>query len=227
MPRSSSQQQRRAGVGVEQRRGRWRRRADCSDMAGSARSRRPHSRSGERCKPGRIALRQLVLAVAAWQNRPVRTARMRAGSGSNGPADPVTGQAKTTCRAGSPRQSRRSACGPIRCCSLALLALWIALAIVFNGEPEIDRAVSSVFFAAEPCAARLDGNSPAASFRQRANAFLGALRNVLHYLPIVAAVVVVASLASELAAGRGLAYPRTPLCRHGACRACSSVPGFS
>ena len=34
---------------------------------------------------------------------------------------------------------------------LALSAAWVALAIVFNGEPEIDRAISSWFYAAADC----------------------------------------------------------------------------
>ena len=54
--------------------------------------------------------------------------------------------------------------------SLALLALWIALALVFNGEPEIDQWVSSLFFAAQPCAqgsqALACGSFPAAAKRR-------------------------------------------------------------
>jgi lipid A 4'-phosphatase len=90
---------------------------------------------------------------------------------------------------------------------LALLALWIALAIVFNGEPEIDRAVSAFFFEAHPCA---QGSSQLAcgEFPTAANTFLRTVRAVLHYLPATAAIVVIAGLASELAAGRGFAYPR-------------------
>lgn len=92
--------------------------------------------------------------------------------------------------------------------TLALLALWIALAIVFNGEPEIDRVVSALFFEAHPCA---QGSTQLAcgEFPAVANAFLGTVRAVLHYLPATAAIVVIAGLANELAAGRGLAHPRS------------------
>jgi len=91
---------------------------------------------------------------------------------------------------------------------LALTALWIALAIVFNGEPGIDRSVSAIFFRAEACASgaatALCGVFPAAE-----SLFWGAVRNLFHYLPMAAAIVVIAVLASELAAGRGLSWPRT------------------
>jgi len=91
---------------------------------------------------------------------------------------------------------------------LALLALWVALAIVFNGEPEIDRSVSSWFFAAAACA---DGSAHAAcgAFPAAVSPFWGLLRQVLHYLPMTAAVVVVAALAREFADGRGLDHSRT------------------
>jgi lipid A 4'-phosphatase len=85
---------------------------------------------------------------------------------------------------------------------LALAALWIALALVFNGEPEIDQRISSMFFAVQPCArgsqASACGNFPAA-----ANAMLRAVRNFFHYLPVVVAIVVAAILARDVAAGRG------------------------
>ena len=85
---------------------------------------------------------------------------------------------------------------------LALLALWIALALVFNGEPEIDQRVSSMFFAVQPCA---QGSQASACgiFPAPANAVLQAVRNFFHYLPIVVAIVVAAILARDLAAGRG------------------------
>ena len=132
---------------------------------------------------------------------------LRAGGASNGPANPVTGPGKT--HVGQEARAA-SAFGlwadPVLL--LALLALWTALAIIFNREPEIDRAVSSFFFAAEPCAT----GSPqlaCGTFAAGANAFLGTLRSVLQYLPMVAVVVVIAGLASELAAGRGLEFART------------------
>jgi membrane-associated phospholipid phosphatase len=90
---------------------------------------------------------------------------------------------------------------------LALLALWIALALVFNGEPEIDRWISSMFFAAQPCA---QGSQSIAcgSFPAAANPSLQAIRSFFHYLPVVVAIVVVAILARDLAAGRRAADGR-------------------
>ena len=87
--------------------------------------------------------------------------------------------------------------------SLALLALWIALALVFNGEPWIDRQVSALFFAVLPCP---QGSSALACgfFPASAEPFWQAIRNFLHYLPATVAVVVAASLARDLAAGRRL-----------------------
>jgi membrane-associated phospholipid phosphatase len=91
---------------------------------------------------------------------------------------------------------------------LALSALWIALAIVFNGEPEIDRAISGFFYAVQNCpegsTASVCGSFPAA-----ASAFWRTWRDIFQYLPIAAAVVVAAALASEIAAGRGFDRVRT------------------
>jgi membrane-associated phospholipid phosphatase len=91
---------------------------------------------------------------------------------------------------------------------LALSALWIALAIVFHGEPQIDRAVSALFFVAGPCT---DGSAPpvCGSFPVAAHAFWQALRSFLHYLPVAVAIVVIAALASDFAAGRGFDHSRT------------------
>jgi membrane-associated phospholipid phosphatase len=91
--------------------------------------------------------------------------------------------------------------------SLALAALWIALAIVFNGEPGIDRAVSAAFFRPGPCA-QAGAEAVCGTFPATASAFLQALRDFLQYLPAVAAVVVAAGLANEVAARRGFASPR-------------------
>jgi membrane-associated phospholipid phosphatase len=87
--------------------------------------------------------------------------------------------------------------------SLTLLALWIALALVFNGEPWIDQRVSELFFGPLPCP---QGSSALACgfFPASTQPFWQAIRNFLHYLPATVAVVVVASLARDLAAGRGL-----------------------
>lgn len=91
---------------------------------------------------------------------------------------------------------------------LALIGLWTALAIIFNGEPEIDRGVSAWFFAATDCAKGATAIA-CGTFPAGASAFWGVLRNLLQYLPIVVAVVVATTLASEFAAGRGFAHPRT------------------
>jgi len=91
---------------------------------------------------------------------------------------------------------------------LALSAAWVALAIVFNGEPAIDRAISSWFYAAADCP---KGASTLAcgGFPAAASAFWSLLRNLFHYLPIGAAVVVAAVLGREIAAGRGFDFART------------------
>ena len=90
---------------------------------------------------------------------------------------------------------------------LALMALWIALALVFNGEPEVDRWVSSLFFTVKPCAqgsqALVCGGFPAG-----ANVALATIRSFFHYLPVVVALVVLAILARDLAAGRRFADGR-------------------
>jgi lipid A 4'-phosphatase len=90
---------------------------------------------------------------------------------------------------------------------LALIGLWVALAIIFNGEPGIDQAVSAFFFAARSCATQavtpVCGMFPAA-----ASAWLNGARDLFQYLPVAAAVVVATLLVSELAAGRGFASPR-------------------
>lgn len=91
---------------------------------------------------------------------------------------------------------------------LSLIALWMTLAIVFNLEPSIDRAVSAAFFRATSCAGQATACS---TFPAAASAFLNGIRNVLHYLPVAATVVVLAVLASEFAAGRSLTDPRPRL----------------
>ena len=108
---------------------------------------------------------------------------------------------------------------------LALLALWIALALVFNGEPGIDQRVSALFFAALPCP---QGSSALACgiFPAAAEPFWQALRNFLHYLPATVAVVVAASLASELAAGRGLGDAHLRFMPHRASWPILSGPGL-
>ena len=86
--------------------------------------------------------------------------------------------------------------------SLALLAVWIALALVFNGEPWIDRHVSALFFAVLPCP---QGSSAVCGFFPASvEPFWQGIRDFLHYLPATVAVVLAASLARDLAAGRRL-----------------------
>ena len=67
---------------------------------------------------------------------------------------------------------------------------------MFNGEPEIDQWVSSMFFAAQPCA---QGSQASACgiFPAAGNGSLQAIRNFLHYLPVVVAIVVAAILARD------------------------------
>lgn len=90
---------------------------------------------------------------------------------------------------------------------LALLGLWFALAIVFNGEPQIDRAVSSFFFAAVPCAEG-SGLAVCGNFPATAGEFLATVRQSLHYLPMVAAIVILAALLKELFDKRGFTNGR-------------------
>jgi membrane-associated phospholipid phosphatase len=90
---------------------------------------------------------------------------------------------------------------------LALVGLWVALAIVFHGEPRIDQGVSAFFFAARNCAAEV-ANPVCGIFPAAASAWLNEVRDLLQYLPVVAAVVVGTILISELAAGRGFGSPR-------------------
>src|SRR5262245_26312685 len=91
---------------------------------------------------------------------------------------------------------------------LALSALWVALVVVFNGEPELDRAISAFFYAAQNCPEQ-SSTTVCGSFPAAASAFWQTWRNVFQYLPIAAAVVVAAVLASEIAAGRGFDRART------------------
>jgi lipid A 4'-phosphatase len=92
--------------------------------------------------------------------------------------------------------------------ALALLGLWIALAIVFHGEPDIDRSIAALFFSVVPCA---EGSPQLAcgSFPAAASPFWGTIRQALHYLPMAVAIVVLAALAKEIADGRGFKHART------------------
>ena len=90
---------------------------------------------------------------------------------------------------------------------LGLVALWTTLAIVFNGEPEFDKAVSAFFFAALPCpegsAKTVCGFFPASGI-----AFWASLRGIFHYAPVVIAAIAAAALARDLNAGHRIAEPR-------------------
>ncbi|ATU93986.1 hypothetical protein BLM14_19040 [Phyllobacterium zundukense] len=86
-------------------------------------------------------------------------------------------------------------------CLCGLLVLWIALAILFNSAPEIDKAVSSFFFVATECTnalttTRICGDFPAASA-----ALLKTLRRVFYALPMVGASVIVTIALRDLAFG--------------------------
>ena len=108
--------------------------------------------------------------------------------------------------------------------SLALLALWIALALVFNGEPEIDQR--DLVACSLPCSPARKGRrrAPAAFSRRPPTLRWQALRNFFHYLPVVVAIVVAAILARDLAAGRRLADGRVRFTDDGA-RGLSRRPG--
>lgn len=85
--------------------------------------------------------------------------------------------------------------------AVGLVVLWVALAFFFNRLPQIDKAVSSLFFAATNCATgdatRICGEFPAAYM----NGYK-LLRSAFMALPIVAALVVAAILSRDLVAGR-------------------------
>jgi hypothetical protein len=83
---------------------------------------------------------------------------------------------------------------------VGLAILWVSLAILFNGAPEIDKAVSSYFFILTECANALTtpvcGDFPASSVP-----FLKTLRRVFYALPMVGASVVVTIALRDLASG--------------------------
>lgn len=81
-----------------------------------------------------------------------------------------------------------------------LIALWIVLAIVFNGEPWVDKSVSAFFFTARPCGLAA-GSLVCGSFTVGHDWGLSELRQGLQILPVAVAIVVAATLARDLAAG--------------------------
>lgn len=135
----------------------------------------------------------------AWHGDPILL--VRAGARDFGSTDAVTIQREAA--------SGRPAGSPFGLWSdpvllLALLGLWTALAIVFNGEPEIDRGVSRFFFAATACAGGVT-SKVCGGFPASISPFWVGVRGFFHYLPAAVTVVVLAALARELASGRGLA----------------------
>lgn len=92
--------------------------------------------------------------------------------------------------------------------ALALLGLWISLAILFNSAPQIDKAVSTAFFTFRDCPPDT-GQIACGEFLAMSNAFLRELRSFLHVLPVAVAAVVVVWLLREIVAGRRFDHPRT------------------
>jgi lipid A 4'-phosphatase len=90
---------------------------------------------------------------------------------------------------------------------LGLVALWVTLAIVFNGEPGIDLAVSRLFFFEFPCPEGWP-RQVCGAFTLSASGFWTVLREIFHYVPAAAAAVVAALLARDLNAGQRLSGPR-------------------
>jgi lipid A 4'-phosphatase len=92
-------------------------------------------------------------------------------------------------------------------CVVGLAILWVSLAILFNGAPEIDKAVSSYFFTPTECAnaltTRICGDFPASSVP-----FLKTLRRVFYALPMVGASVVVTIALRDLASGLRWSHER-------------------
>lgn len=90
---------------------------------------------------------------------------------------------------------------------LALVALWFTIAIVFNGEPVIDRWFSNLFFEAAACP---DGSATAVcgSFPLALRQPWASLRDIFHYLPMAGAILLAVLLASDIATGRGWLSPR-------------------
>jgi membrane-associated phospholipid phosphatase len=90
---------------------------------------------------------------------------------------------------------------------LGLVALWVTLAVVFHGEPDIDKAVSALFF--NPTACPEDSTKAICGFFPASySAFWTVTRQVFHYAPAAAAAVVAALLARDLDAGHRFSEPR-------------------
>lgn len=107
---------------------------------------------------------------------------------------------------------------------LGLAALWVTLAIVFNGEPGIDQAASRLFFLQFPCPEGWP-RQVCGAFTLSASGFWTVVREIFHYAPAAAAAVVAALLASDLNAGHRLSEPR-PLYSATALAAFAAGPGL-
>jgi len=83
-------------------------------------------------------------------------------------------------------------------CAASLVIMFVALTVLFNSAPEIDRAVSSLFFVTRECAntASICGDFPASSMR-----LLKTFRRVFYALPMVGASIVVTIALRDLASG--------------------------
>jgi lipid A 4'-phosphatase len=85
-------------------------------------------------------------------------------------------------------------------CLCGLLTLWLALAILFKGTPEIDKAISTVFFAARDCTAPVLDKT-CGKFPLEAMPFFKTLRFIFQYIPIVGVAVIAGILWRDGAAG--------------------------
>lgn len=114
----------------------------------------------------------------------------------------MTGQAST-----QPRASAAFGLWADPVLVLGLAALWLTLAIVFNGEPGVDLAVSRLFFLQFPCPEGWP-QPVCGAFTFSSSGVWTVLREIFHYVPIAAAAVVAALLARDLSAGQRLSEPR-------------------
>ncbi len=86
-----------------------------------------------------------------------------------------------------------------------LVALWFALAVTFNGEPWLDKAVAAYFFTAGGCAEGVS-RPVCGAFGAAGNAALIAIRQTVHYVPMAVALALLAMVARDvLSASRPLA----------------------
>jgi lipid A 4'-phosphatase len=85
----------------------------------------------------------------------------------------------------------------------AFLAGWIALALVFHGEPQWDRAVASWFFDENACAAaqRAQGQY-CIGFPLSVTDTLGAIREILHPAPVILGIILAIIMVAEIVRGK-------------------------